>query len=143
MAGKLATEGAMDEIAAMVGSLNSGSGGGFKVGLFKSPHTPVVGDTLATYLAIESTFPGYAQMVAAGWSSEGVDGLGGAFTQMAAAVVFTVTGANAEFAYGYFIYNNNNSRLLGAEEFPGPGPYDMSVSGTTLGVQLSLSIDPA
>lgn len=89
------------------------------MGLFVSDYTPADGDNLATYTAIEATFPGYARVDLTGWTFPAADGAGRARTA-AALVTFTrtVTGS-PQFVWGYFVTEPGGT-LLWAERHPAP-----------------------
>jgi hypothetical protein len=90
---------------------------GAKLHLFKSNHTPADGDVLATYTAIESTFPGYAAQTVTGWGAPVVSAH--VATVTAAQLTFTrnATGAT-ENVYGYYVTDAANTVLLWAELDP-------------------------
>lgn len=142
MSSTIVTDGCYEILDAWVNAMNSFVGT-LTMGLFNAAHTPAPADTLATYAAIESSFPGYVRTAIPVMNNPTPDGFGGVLSQSFTPVHFAVSGANAEFCYGYFIFNNTSGLLVGAEEFAAPGPYDMSSNGTTLDVTLQVQEDPA
>jgi len=98
---------------------------GVAIGLFVSNHTPVAGDLLADYEAIEATFPGYARGNVNDWVSPVSDGAGRARTQSLNVLEFArVANGAAETAYGYFAVSIEVNELLWAELFAVPFPID-------------------
>lgn len=95
--------------------------GPLKVHLFKAAHTPVPSDVLATYLAIEADFGGYAPQLLIGWLDVGLDADDRELCQAAPNLFVRLAGAND--VYGYFVTDAANSLLWWAEQrIGGPIP---------------------
>lgn len=88
--------------------------------LFKSNHTPVAGDTLSTYTAIEATFGGYAAITVSSWSVPATNGSGQSETDAAIQTWVTTGSGLPETVYGVF-YEDVNGDLSYAELFPTGG----------------------
>jgi hypothetical protein len=106
--------------------------------LFTSNHTPVQGDTLATYTAIEAAFGGYAAITLNSW--------GAAFTNAAHTAesdevvrVFTATGAGLPVTiYGCFIKLNDGT-LGYADLFQ--TPVTLAAAGQTVAYQAVITLE--
>lgn len=88
--------------------------------LFKTNHTPVAGDTLATYTAIEAAFGGYAAKTLTGWTAAATNGSGQAETQNSIQTWITTGAGLPETIYGVFVEDVNGD-LAYAELFPTGG----------------------
>jgi len=101
--------------------------GTLQAGLFIADHVPANGDTLATYVAIEASFPGYARVDVLNWTVAADDGAGRARTA-ADLITFTRTVSGVpQFVWGYFIVDPDGVQLW-AERHPAP-PVRMEMAG--------------
>jgi hypothetical protein len=111
--------------------------GTLDMGLFKAMHTPADLDTLATYVAIEADFPGYARQAIANWQLPVTDGTGRAST-IADAVTFTRgVGGLPQSIFGYFVVDAGGI-LLWAELDPN-APVPINNPGNTYSVLPALT----
>jgi hypothetical protein len=103
--------------------------GTLQIGLYGAPHVPADADTLATYVALEMSFPGYARQDILNWIAPLGDGMGRALT--VADVVTWTRGAGGVPAsvHGYFVISPGGI-LLWAEQVPG-GPFPINAQGNT------------
>jgi hypothetical protein len=97
------------------------------MGLFMGNVVPADGDALATYTAVEATFPGYARVDLANWLAAADDGAGRART-LADLITFTRgAGGAPQNIYGYFVFDATPT-LLWAERHPS-APVIMAILG--------------
>jgi len=87
--------------------------------LFSTNLTPDANTTLATLLADEASFTGYAPVALTTWSSPSIDGTNAAVTTSTQGQ-FTGTGVGGTGnIYGYFLTNSGGTKLYGCERFAG------------------------
>lgn len=104
--------------------------------MFATAHTPMDGDTAATYLAIEASFTGYARQVLTTWSSILEDGSLRAYSSPATSTFHNSTGSG-QLVYGAFVLDSAATTLLGVGVFDG-SPITMPPA-TNLLVDLTLT----
>lgn len=104
--------------------------------MFSTAHTPVDGDTAATYLAIESSFTGYARQTLSGWSIIAEDGSNRAYSTPAGSTFHNGTGSG-QLVYGAFVLDSAATTLLAVAVFDG-SPITMPPA-TNLLVDLTLT----
>lgn len=79
--------------------------------------TPSSSTTLATLLANEASFTGYAPTALTSWTAPSIDGTSAAITTSTQGL-FTGTGVSGTGnIYGYFLTNSGGTKLFGCERF--------------------------
>lgn len=112
--------------------------GTLDMALFTADHVPGPADTLATYLAMEATFPGYARVQLLNWTLPASDGSGRGRT-LADLVTFTRTGGGApNLVWGYFVVDSS-PQIMWAERHPSP-PVQMLAIGDVFRVNPALTL---
>jgi hypothetical protein len=105
--------GQLDVLTALI----SGALNGCKMRLFASNLTLGPSTTLATLLAAEATFTGYAAATLNSWSTPATDGSGAAASTDSQGQ-FTPTGSGGSGnVYGYFLTDSGGTKLFGCESF--------------------------
>jgi hypothetical protein len=108
--------------------------------LYHTSHVLIAADVLATYDALETTYPGYARQALLAAAGAVNDGFGNAFAAFGV-YTFTTTGVSAETVYGMYIRDVALGVLIGAVQFT--SPVDMTGSGNQCIVTLSDTMLPA
>lgn len=100
---------------------------GLRVGLFRETRVFAPGDTIADYLPIECSFPGYVRQDITSWASATLAHENLAVTLGSLCTWTRAAGPGAEDVYGYFIVDSDGE-LLWAELVP-TGPVTMTTAG--------------
>jgi hypothetical protein len=113
MAGTVPTAAEQDTLTDMVAN----DLGNWYMRLFSSNITPSSSTTLATMLAGEASFTGYAPVHLTTWSAPSIDGTNAAITTSTQGQ-FTGTGVSGTGnVYGYFLTNSGGTKFYGVERF--------------------------
>lgn len=75
--------------------------------------------TLASLLAAEASFAGYAKVALTTWSTPSIDGSGAAATTCTQAQFIPTGSAGSGSIYGYFLTDSAGSKFYGAEALAG------------------------
>jgi hypothetical protein len=87
--------------------------------LIASNFTPGSSTTLASLLAIEASFTGYAPINLTTWTAPSLDGTSAAITTSTQGI-FTGSGVGGTGnLYGYFLCNSGGTKFYGVEKFAG------------------------
>jgi hypothetical protein len=89
--------------------------------LFSGNITPDANTTLATMLANEASFTGYAPVHLTTWSAASIDGTNAAISTTTQGLFTGTAGGGTGNIYGYFLTNSGGTRFYGTERFTG-GP---------------------
>lgn len=87
-------------------------------GLFQTNYTPVDGDVLADYTAIEADFDGYAQQALGVFLAATLVG-GKAYTACPTLLWIPTGGVTPNDIYGFFVWRNSDNVLFWAGRFTG------------------------
>jgi hypothetical protein len=87
--------------------------------LIASNFTPGTSTTLASLLAIEASFTGYAPINLTTWTSPSIDGTTAAITTSTQGVFTGTSSGGTGNLYGYFLCNSAGTEFYGVEKFAG------------------------
>jgi len=114
-------------------SLYLGAGGTINIGLYKAALVPSAATSLATFLANECSFPGYARQ-AGGFGAAVDNGSGDGHTYSSLVTFTRGAGAGGDSVGGIFVVasdvTNTAKMILLYKNFT--SPVDMTVAGTSL-----------
>jgi hypothetical protein len=106
--------------------------------LFSGNITPGTGTTLATLLAGEASFTGYAPVNLTTWTAPTIDGTTAAISTSTQGQFTGSGGGGTGNLYGYFLTNSAGTAFYGAERFSG-APIS-EATGITLEVDCTYSL---
>ena len=120
------------DLFALGTTVNKTSPGDLKLRLFTNNVTPGKTDTTSSYTECAATGYAAATLTGASWTVSTINSVN---TASYAAVTFTLTAAAN--CYGYFITNNDGTKLIGSELFP--SVFAIPSAGGAISVTLALT----